>query len=187
MRDQRALLRQVLEGLSRWGIPYMICGSVASSVLGEPRMTANIDIVNDPTEEPLLDLVGELEAAGLYADADSARAALQARAMFNVIDPVSGFKVDFIIRKDRPFSIEEFRRRREAEVWGIRALLTTAEDLILSKLERSMKGASERQFRDALGVFVLSMQRLDREYLRIWAGELGLEALLKRLWAEADP
>lgn len=54
--------------------------------------------------------VSVLLADGYYADAQVARDALRARRQFNVIDPKSAFKVDLIVRKDRPFSREEFSR-----------------------------------------------------------------------------
>ena len=34
-----------IEPLERLGIPYCITGSVAASVYGEPRLTADIDVV----------------------------------------------------------------------------------------------------------------------------------------------
>jgi hypothetical protein len=46
-----------------------------------------------------------------YISPESAREALARRSMFNVIDFDEGWKADLIVRKDRPFSIEELRRR----------------------------------------------------------------------------
>ena len=38
-------LAPFLEPLERLGLPYCVTGSVAASVYGEPRLTADIDIV----------------------------------------------------------------------------------------------------------------------------------------------
>ena len=38
-------LAPCLEPLERLGLPYCVTGSVAASVYGEPRLTADIDIV----------------------------------------------------------------------------------------------------------------------------------------------
>jgi hypothetical protein len=38
-------LAPFLEPLERLGIPYCITGSVAASVYGEPRLTADVDVV----------------------------------------------------------------------------------------------------------------------------------------------
>jgi hypothetical protein len=43
---------------------------------------------------------------------------------------VGGWKIDFIIRRARPFSITEFDRRFEIEVQGLRLYIATAEDVI---------------------------------------------------------
>ena len=38
-------LAPFLEPLERLGLPYCVTGSVAASVYGEPRLTADVDIV----------------------------------------------------------------------------------------------------------------------------------------------
>ena len=38
-------LAPFLEPLERLGLPYCVTGSVAASVYGEPRLTADIDVV----------------------------------------------------------------------------------------------------------------------------------------------
>src|SRR5437879_219389 len=92
----------------------MVAGSIASSFHGRPRTTLDADIVIDPAPEALDRLVHELSAAGFYVDLATARDALRTRRQFNVIDPGTAFKVDLIIRRDRPFSREEFRCGRIA-------------------------------------------------------------------------
>ena len=62
---------------------------------------------------------------------------------------------------------------------------------MLAKLEWYRKGGhvSERQWTDVIGVLRVSRDRLDLDYLRTGAAELGLDALLVRALeaAEADP
>ena len=57
-----------------------------------------------------------------------------------------------------------------------------AERSELAKLEwyRKGGGVSERQWSDVIGVLRVSRDRLDLEYLRTGATELGLDALLVR-------
>ena len=45
--EQRDMLRQLLVVLDQLGVPYMLVGSIASAVYGEPRMTKDIDVVAD--------------------------------------------------------------------------------------------------------------------------------------------
>jgi hypothetical protein len=105
------LLAAAIARLDRAGVPYMITGSVASSYHGEPRATRDLDIVIDPDPAGLDRLVAEFAGAGLYVDTDAARRALADRTQFNAIDATSGWKIHFLIRKDRSFSREEFGRR----------------------------------------------------------------------------
>ena len=82
----------------------MVTGSLASSYHGEPRATLDLDVVIDPTAAALERLVDGLEAAGYYVDRDAASHALRARGQFNAIGTRNASKVDFIFRRDRPFS-----------------------------------------------------------------------------------
>ena len=175
------LAASLLEHLDAAGVPHMIVGSVASSYHGEPRMTRDLDVVIDPEPERLDALLARLQGAGLYADADAARVALAQRTQFNAIDPRSGWKADLIIRKDRPFSREEFARRAEARLPLGAVQIATAEDAILAKLEWAHSGRSERQLSDVAGMVAVSGDRLDLTYLDRWAAELGVTDLWERV------
>jgi len=176
MTPEEEALAQVVRHLETLGIPYMVTGSLASSHHGRPRMTHDIDVVFDPSPETLKQLVAELLSEGFYVDAAVARDALRRRRQFNVIQTESAAKIDLIVRKDRPFSSEELRRRRPVELGGgTRVALATPEDTILSKLEWAGKsGGSEKQIADVVGVLDVHGGALDREYIERWARELGV-------------
>jgi hypothetical protein len=172
--EQEAIGRLVRK-LEALGIPYMVAGSVASSHHGLPRATNDADIVVDPAPQDLDRLVAALLSEGYYADARIAREALRTRRLFNVIDPETAFKIDLIIRKERPFSREEFSRREHHDFAGLSISIATAEDTIVSKLEWARKaGGSERQLEDVLGILLVCGDRLDREYVEKWAAGLGV-------------
>ncbi len=103
MNVEEEAVGRLVRRLEALGIPYMVAGSVASSHHGRPRATNDADVVIDPTSDALEALVAGLRADGYYVDPQIALA-LSARRLFNVIDPESAFKVDLIIRKDRPFA-----------------------------------------------------------------------------------
>jgi len=176
------VLGRVVGMLDGLGIPYMVTGSIATSYHGRPRATHDADVVIDPTPAQLDALLTELETAKFYVDADGARGALRERRQFNVIEMARATKVDLIVRKARPFSIEEFRRRQRLDLSFAHGVSTvTAEDSVLSKLEWArMSGDSERQLRDAAGVVELN-PALDREYVRRWAERLGVSDLWDRI------
>jgi hypothetical protein len=173
------LLADVIGLLDQAGVPYMVTGSVASSFHGEPRATRDLDIVIDPGRETLEHLVDGLMSAGFYVDRDTALEALRTRTQFNAIAVDAG-KVDFILRRDRPFSIEEFGRRRPADLLGTQAFVASVEDTIIAKLEWAATTESERQLRDVEGMLAIGGDLLDRGYVERWVHALGLEPV----WAE---
>jgi hypothetical protein len=81
------------------------------------------------------------------------------------------------------------KRRAAVTLRGSRVWFSSAEDIVLEKLDwfRRGEGISERQWRDVLGVLAVQGRRIDLEYLRLWAGRRGLLDLLKRALAEAAP
>jgi len=170
--SQKDFLARLVMKLENAGIPYMISGSLGSSLHGEPRATNDIDLVIAPTARQL-DIFVQSLGEGYYVNGEAAQEAFRDRATFNVIDYQAGWKADLIFRRNRPFSLEEFRRRIQGN-----------EDAILSKLE--WFGESERQFRDAQGVAVVQWDTLDKEYLRKWARELNVEDLLENLLRNAE-
>lgn len=184
MNDEIALLGLLVAKLDAAGIPYMLSGSLASSVWGEPRTSYDVDLVIAPTVEQLRAFVESLGNA-FYVSAGAAEEAFKTHGTFNVIESRSGLKADLIIRKERPFSIEEFERRRTGRLGGVEVVLVSPEDSLLSKLEWARESGSERQFRDALGVAELQHGHLDTDYLRRWADDLGVSDLLERLLDEA--
>lgn len=185
MTPEQEALFELARILERLGIPHMVTGSVASSYHGRPRSTHDADVVIDPTPDQLDALVRSLLDAGFYVDGERARDALRRRLQFNAIETRSAFKIDLIIRKDRPFSREELGRRQPAELSpGVRVALASPEDTILSKLEWAKKaGRSEKQIEDAAGVLAVN-PGLDREYVVRWGHALGVLDLWREIAGE---
>jgi hypothetical protein len=182
---QDDLLLQVAHFLDAAGIPFMVVGSHSSMAYSHPRTTNDLDLVIDPTATQLdqfLSLLGER----YYVSQDSAREALARRSMFNIIDLDSGWRADLIVRRDRPFSVEEFGRRQVRPLYGRSLPVASPEDVILSKLEWDRITPSERQVRDALNVAAVQWSGLDLAYLRKWAVELGVAEKLEQLLRNAE-
>lgn len=174
-------LRALFEGC---GVPFMVAGSFASTAHGVPRTTQDIDIVIDPPDLDALDaLIDSMLVDTFYVDRDAARDAFRRRSMFNVVDMATAWKVDLILRKNRPFSREEFSRRSRISLLGVDVFAASAEDTIIAKLEWSaLSGGSERQRRDVAGIVATLGLGLDRAYIERWVEELRLGAE----WAAAQ-
>jgi hypothetical protein len=174
------LLGRLVAKLDAAGIPHMVAGSFASTYHGVPRSTHDIDVVIDPTPGSLDAFLASITADEYYVDPEAARDAFKRRSQFNLIDMATGWKVDLIVRKARAFSLEEFRRREAAELFGTRVFVATAEDSIIAKLEWAKLGDSERQLRDVSGIISVRSPALDYDYIERWIAELDLGEQWKR-------
>ncbi|MBE7557565.1 nucleotidyl transferase AbiEii/AbiGii toxin family protein [bacterium] len=168
------VIRRVVEKLEAAGIPYMLTGSFASAFHGASRSTQDIDLVIAPTPQQLRRFAENLSRAEFHLDVEDAIEAQQHQSQFNAVDRLTGWKVDFIIRRSRPFSRTEFDRRRSEYTHGLQVSIASVEDVILSKLEWAKLGQSQRQLEDVAGLLRIRWAELDRDYLDRWVGELGL-------------
>jgi hypothetical protein len=172
--SQGDLLGRIIGLLDEASIPHMVVGSLASSFHGEPRQTRDIDIVIDPDPDALHHLLNRIPPEELYADAAAAAEALERRTSFNVIEIATGWKVDLIMRRDRPFSREELGRRISVRLLDTDVHIATAEDTIIAKLEWATDGQSERQLRDVAAILETQSDNLDYAYLERWIRALDL-------------
>ena len=166
---------RLVEALDRAQIPYMLTGSFASSLHGTPRATQDIDLVIATSLDRLLGFVRSLPADRYYVSEAAAVEAHRNESMFNVVDVMTGWKVDLILRKSRPFSLREFERRSAEDVGGVRLYVASPEDVIIAKMEWAKRGGSARQIEDAAGILRVRAGDLDRDYIERWTRDLGLE------------
>ena len=156
----------VLENLQ---IPYFLGGSLASITYGIVRTTQDADIIADIQLSHVTAIMDQLEQA-FYIDEVMLRQAVTSRGSLNILHKESLFKVDIFIAKGGSFEKSQFQRARlHSLVDGAEAMtrIATAEDILLSKLDWYRQGgeASERQWRDALGILKVQGERLNQEYL----------------------
>ena len=170
-------------------IPYFLGGSMASSVHGIYRATADADFVAAVRPHHAEPLVSLLRPA-FYADLGAIQTAAAAHRSFNVIHLDTMLKVVVFVARTDPFHLTQMRRRvlQATGPDGQTSLyVASAEDTVLAKLQwyRDGGSVSDRQWNDVLGVLKVQGVSLDRTYLREWAGELGFADLLCRALDEA--
>lgn len=180
---------RVVAAFDALGIDYLVGGSVASSVFGEPRQTLDADLV-----ARLLGKHAEALATRLknefYAELSAIQAAIQTQGCFNLIHLETMTKVDVFVRWRDPFAQSQLARRQKKSVGErvpLELFFASAEDTVLAKLEWYRRGGevSDRQWRDIQGVLKVQADALDRNYLVHWADELGLAQLLQRAFSDA--
>ena len=187
--DPLQITRRIAEVFEFLQIPYLVGGSLASSLHGIPRSTQDADVVADMKPIHIEPFVKALESE-FYVDADMIREAVNKRSSFNVIHLETMFKVDVFLLGEDDVSQEEMARRKRFQVSeepGGELFLASAEDVILQKLHwfRLGKAVSERQWNDALGVLQVQGKSLDFSYLRRCATTMGILALLEQALEEA--
>jgi hypothetical protein len=184
--SQQALLKRIVRALGGAGVPYMLTGSLVSSLQGEPRATHDIDLVIDISPTDVARVTEALSAPEFYLDEDAVGDATRRRTMFNLIDSSSGDKADFWLLTDDPFDRERFARRLRVEALALPLCVSTPEDTILMKLRWSAKaGGSEKQLGDAQRVYELQAGSLDEAYLDEWADRLGVGDALAAIRRQA--
>lgn len=173
-------LREIVARLESQGIPYMLVGSMAALAYGRDRSTKDLDVVLEAGSSALRAFVRSLPEERFYASEDAAMEALRYESQFNVLDMVTGWKVDLIPRKRRAFSEAEFARRSRLDVMGVSTYVASVEDVIVAKLEWAKAGGSERQLEDVRELVRLERARLDRSYVEQWVQRLDLREMWDR-------
>lgn len=180
--DQDELLRRITQVLEREGVPYLVTGSVATIFYGEPRFTADIDIVVDLPVERVRNLCAAFPSPEFYLSEESARRAVRQRSQFNVLHPKSGLKVDLMVSERSAFDRSRFTRgHRLRPQEDYEATFASPEDVILKKMEYFREGKSEKHLRDIDGILRISGTDLDTGYIDHWAEVLGVLEIWERL------
>lgn len=165
-------------------MPWLVGGSLASSIHGIPRATQDVDLVADLRLPHLAPFVAAMEQDSYCSD-DAVRDAMRRRASFNVIHLATAMKVDIFMLRGDPLSRAEMDRRVFQVVGdtdGVQLPVASPEDIILQKLDWYRKGdrVSDRQWRDVLGVLKVGAVTLDHAYLAAQAEACDLNTLLKQ-------
>lgn len=184
-----AAIVRVVRAFEALGVDYLVGGSVASSVFGEPRLTVDADLVARLLGRHAGPLVKNL-AGEFYADPPAIASAIRNQSSFNLIHLETMSKVDVFVNWRGPFAEAQFARRQKKTVGQdepVELYFASAEDTVLAKLDWYRKGGevSDRQWRDLLGVLKVQADALDPAYLEHWANELGVADLLRRARSEA--
>lgn len=181
------VFQRVTAALRDAGINYMLTGSFASAYHGSPRSTQDIDFVIEADLEKIEALVRLLPPDQWYVDRGAALDALRRETQFNAIDLAAGWKIDFMIRKSRPFSREEFQRRQPAILEGTTIDVVSAEDLIVAKLEWARAGGSQRQLEDVAAILRSRGNEIDQTRVNHWVETLGLHGEWRAVRAMVAP
>lgn len=180
------LAAQVAAVLDELGIAYVVGGSFASSLVGEPRATADIDVAVLLTVADAARVVEAVQGE-FYVSGEAAAEAVRRHSWFNLIHLASMLKVDLFVLGDDLLDRRQLGRRRRVTVGEVELWVGAPEDQVLRKLSWYRLGGetSDRQWRDIVAILAVQRDRLDAVDLRSTARALGLDDLLERAVQEA--
>ena len=166
-----------LTRLDAVGLPYMVTGSVASMIYGEPRLTLDVDVV--------LEL--QIERAGAFLDAfpESAfyrpplevirvEAGRDARGHFNLIHHATGMKADIYLAASDALHRWGLAHRRRLTLGAGAFWVAPPEYVIIRKLEFFREGGAEKHVRDVRAMLTAGVE-VDRDFLAAELRGRGLE------------
>ena len=165
-------------------VRYLVTGSVASMLYGEPRVTHDVDLVVFLRSADIPRLPEAYPLPEFYvppAEIIAAEIAREKKGQFNIIHMASSLKADFHTAKRDEFHAWAFRNAHQYVVGGKPIQLAPPEYVIVRKLEFYREGGSEKHVRDIRGMLAVSGEQIDRAELGVWVKRQGVEAEWKQV------
>jgi hypothetical protein len=152
-----AFCREAVDFLTGASTPYLIIGGLAVAVIGEPRMTGDVDVIGYLSMEQATELIDTAVAAGFEVAPDE-RERLHATGTLRFTK--GRFQLDIILAS-LPFEDDARARARKRRLFGRLVPLPTPEDLILFKV----LAGRDKDLVDAVGIARRHLTALDHRYL----------------------
>ncbi len=172
--------------LSALGIRYMVGGSVASMIYGEPRLTNDIDLVIDLSKTPPPLFCKAYPAEEFYCPPEEViivESRRLRRGHFNIIHHETGHKADCYMRGRDPLQDWGLDNRRWIQLPEHRGMwIAPPEYIIIRKLEYFQEGGSEKHLHDIRGMIAASGETFDFSFVKEWVSKLHLESA----WTAAE-
>ena len=177
------LIELFVRPLDRLRVRYLISGSVAAMLYGEPRVTHDIDFIVFLRPEDIGRLPEVFPAPEFYLPPPEIIAAELVRVtkgQFNIIHAESGLKADLFTANRDEFHGWAWRNLRRYSVSGLTIHLAPPEYVIVRKLEYFREGGSDKHLRDIRAMLHVSGDHLDRAALNDWVARCGVTAEWQR-------
>ncbi len=184
MQPTPDLLLAFIRPLNRLGLDYMVTGSMAVIVYGEPRLTHDVDIVLVLPANAIAQLHDAFPLDQFYCppvEVLATEARRVERGHFNLIHHATGFKADVYLAGDDPLHRAGLSKRRRIEVGGEAVQVAPPEYVIVRKLEYHREGGSEKHLLDIQSMLELSGEQIDLAEIQTWVTRLHLQAAWEKI------
>jgi predicted nucleotidyltransferase len=170
-----AALQRLLERYDNRGV---IIGGIAASLLGQPRLTADLDVVLLVSTQDLPMLIEIAASEGMSVRMADAEAFARKNRVLLLQHQPSKINIDVSLGI-LPFETEMVERAQVVELGGLHVRLPTPEDLII------MKAVAHRsKDLEDIRAIVASHPDLDKERIRLWVEKFGEALGMPGLWGE---
>ena len=169
--------KKVVSFLNREKFEYIIIGGIAAGILGEPRLTGDVDVDIFLKKDSIGEFLSKAKKAGFNVDKTKCLTRGEAIGIFQI--SYGNFHVDFIIASI-DLEQEAIKRKKIVRLYGLKAFFPTPEDFILLKIIP----ARSQDIADIEKVVMRNRGKLDVKYLESWAQRLSDEAQDMRIYNE---
>jgi len=140
------------------GTRFLVIGGLAVVVVGEPRTTADADVIAFVSQTEAELLIAQAAEAGFELREDVERRRLEETGTMRFRK--GRYQID-LITASLPFEEEAYRRATFHQLFGVLLPFPTPEDLILFKI----LAGRDKDILDATGIVRRHIERLDTAYL----------------------
>ena len=175
MESLPEVFKKITSFLNKERYNYLLIGGMAIGVLGDPRMTQDIDFCLFVSKPQIKDLLRKAKDEGFSFQEKEVLLRIKETGTFKINR--GSYHIDFLIAST-DFEKTALKRRQKLKVYGIGAYFPTAEDMILFKIVP----ARHIDMADIEGIVGRKGVNLDRKYLLDWARRLSDEAQDTRIY-----
>ncbi|MCI0650389.1 MAG: nucleotidyltransferase [Planctomycetes bacterium] len=164
--DLPAAFRKTMQFLEARRFPAVLIGGLAASLQGDPRTTADVDLMVAIPSSEIQNLARAAQQDGFTVEPELARTQWLASGFARLwVGPErTGVPID-LMACNSTFLKELAWRAQQTRLWGQRVRVAAPEDLLL------LKAAAWRakDIADVRGIFARHEHKLDRGHLDRWA------------------
>lgn len=163
----QATLADAIDFLTDEKVSYALIGGLAASLRGEPRVTADVDLVIGTSVDGALRLLKSIEKSAFEPLFSGVEEVVSQAFILPLLHRTTAVKVDLSIGLSG-FEQQLIQRATPVDLAGQAVRLATAEDLLVMKL----LAGRPRDQQDAVGIVAVQGDSLDWEYCSQIAQEL---------------
>jgi hypothetical protein len=170
-----AALQRLIDRLDGQGL---IIGGIAASLLGRPRLTADLDAMVLVSVQDLSRLLRYARQEGLVPRIENAQEFARRNRVLLLMHQETGIPVDISLGA-LPFEIEAVQRSQIHKVGSLKIRLPTPEDLIIFK-------AVAHRPQDLLDIQAIidNYPNLDRDRIELWVQSFAEALEIPELWED---